>query len=233
MKIKTATLIQLALAYEGVFAHGQDKNDSEHGGLEHQVRGRSLSNEASAYKTYLALGDSIPAGTKDRDQIQSTVTTPFKDNSYPQFLYNRLLDEDIGFHSFVNLACPLETSAEMLNGDLETELSPTGSACYGETSPMAELSPSITALVAKQGGGILKCQLEAAKIVLATQDVGLVTVTVGGNDVLESCPPREIPQDELPACISKQLSLVAANLYTILGTIQGIAPGVPCTIPGR
>jgi hypothetical protein len=95
------------------------------------------------------LGDSIPAGTT------VAVSFPFTDIRYPQFLFGHLLEEDVGFDKLVNLACPADSSAQFLNGNVLTKLSPAeGSYCYGDVTPAAVLSPSISELAAAQAGGV-------------------------------------------------------------------------------
>lgn len=151
--------------------------------------------------TYLALGDSVAAGTQQ--------PAPFTDNGYTDGLFQRLEDE-YGFDTFVNLACPGDDTVEMRFGIGGG--STFGSACYG---PFAQLPP----------GG--PSQLAAAVEYLLGHpgEVGLITIAIGANDVL-ACDPTD-PPDVLNACLAAQLGQIGANLPVIVGTLQAAAPGVP------
>jgi len=92
-----------------------------------------------------------------------------------------------------NLACEVtETSAEMIHG---------GDCVYEEGSQLAQ------ALV------FLRAHSE---------NVGLVTLTIGGNDIT---PCLSRPQLEIQACVADKLSGVGANLNRILREIHAAAPG--------
>lgn len=151
--------------------------------------------------TYLALGDSVGAGTQQ--------PLPFTDNGYTNVLYKHLRTE-YGFDEFVNLACPGDDTVEMRFGI--GGASPFGSVCYG---PFAQLPP---------GGS---SQLDAAVAYLTAHpgEVRLITIVVGANDIL-ACDVTA-PPDELEACLATQLGQIAANLPVIVGTLQAVAPGVP------
>ncbi|MEA2001413.1 MAG: SGNH/GDSL hydrolase family protein [Actinomycetota bacterium] len=150
--------------------------------------------------TYLALGDSVAAGTQQ--------PIPFTDG-YTGLLFRELEDE-YGFDEFVNLACPGDDTVEMRFGI--GGASPFGSLCYG---PFAALPP---------GGS---SQLDVAVEYLATHpgEVELITITIGANDIL-ACDPTD-PPAVLNACLAAQLGQIGANLPVILGTLQALAPGVP------
>ncbi len=108
--------------------------------------------------TYLALGDSVPAGTQQ--------PMPFTNDGYPNVLFDKL-QKTHGFDDFVNLACPADDSNEMIDGDAGPA---GGSVCYGESAPIPFGAPS---------------QLEAAEaaILAAGGDVRLITLTIGANDI--------------------------------------------------
>jgi lysophospholipase L1-like esterase len=149
--------------------------------------------------TYLALGDSVAAGTQQ--------PAPFTDNSYANRLYRHLQDE-YGFDDFVNLACPGDDTVEMVSGI--GGASPFGSLCYG---PFAVLPPGGTS------------QLDAAVAYLASHpgEVELITITMGANDIL-ACDPND---PDVAACLAAQLGQIGATLPVIIGTLQAVAPGVP------
>lgn len=151
--------------------------------------------------TYLALGDSLAAGTQQPN--------PFTENGYTDRLFKHLRDE-YDFGTFVNLACPGDDTVEMRFGI--GGASPFGSLCYG---PFAVLPP---------GGA---SQLDAAVAYLAGNpgEVGLITIAIGANDVL-ACDPTD-PPPVLGACLAAQLGQIGANLPVIIGTLQAVAPGVP------
>ena len=104
---------------------------------------------------YLALGDSIAAGTQQ--------PVPFTDNGYTGRLFKDLKDE-YGFDTFVNLACPGDDTREMLDGNY-------GSFCYGDS---AFLPP----------GGSSQLAAALAYLVANPGEVKLITLTMGANDIL-------------------------------------------------
>lgn len=150
-------------------------------------------------RTHLALGDSVAAGTQQ--------PAPFTDNGYVNHLF-KSLKSDHGFDTLVNLACPGDDTTEMLYGI--GGASPGGSVCYG---PFGFLPPGGTS------------QMDAAVDYLLTHpgEVGLITLTIGANDVLACDPADPLVQ----ICVATQLSTMAGNLLVIVGTLQAVAPGVP------
>ena len=151
--------------------------------------------------TYLALGDSIAAGTQQ--------PLPFTDNGYTNKLFKHLRDE-YDFDKFVNLACPGDDTVEMRFGIGGG--SPFGSSCYG---PFAGLPP----------GGSSQLDVAVDYLIDNPGEVGLITIAVGANDIL-SCDPTD-PPPVLNACLAAQLGQIGANLPPIIGTLQAAAPGVP------
>lgn len=150
--------------------------------------------------TYLALGDSVAAGTQAPESFTS--------NGYTDRLYRNIAD-DYGFDEFVNLSCPGDDTSEMLDGDDGPN---GGSACYGTGAPYAGM-PNFGA----------DSQLDAALTYLASHpgEVGLITITIGANDVLRCSPAFE------PSCLGPQFGEIATNLSTILFALRTAAPGVP------
>lgn len=145
--------------------------------------------------TYLALGDSVPAGTQQ--------PLPFTDNAYTNVLFSKL-QKTHGFDDFVNLACPADDSNEVIDGDDGPN---GGSLCYGEFAPFAFGAQS---------------QLEAAEAVLAADDdVRLITLTIGANDIF-LC--GDAPSEE---CIAGVLGQWAVNVNQIIARLRAAAPGVP------
>lgn len=144
--------------------------------------------------TYLALGDSVAAGTQQ--------PAPFTDNGYTNLLFEKL-EKKYDLDTFVNLACPGDDTAEMLDGDASD-----GSVCYGTAPPIPFGAPS---------------QLDAAVAYLLANpgEVELITITIGANDLLACSPAFDA------ACVAAQLGQVIANLPVILETLQAVAPGVP------
>jgi lysophospholipase L1-like esterase len=88
--------------------------------------------------TYLALGDSVAAGTQ--------APQPFTDHGYTDLLARDLADR-YGIDGFVNLACPGEDTVEMRTG--------AGSLCYdgGPLPPggVSQLQAAVDYLVAHPG----------------------------------------------------------------------------------
>ena len=161
-------------------AHDEDDDDDDRGGI------------------YLALGDSVAAGTQQPQ--------PFTSNSYVNELFDELEDE-YDFDSFVNLGCPADDTREVINGDDGPN---GGSLCYGTGAP---LPPGGTS------------QLDAALDVLAANpgDVRLITITIGANDIFRC----DTSAPDAAACIGSEIGLMATNLVTILATLRAAAPGVP------
>ena len=149
--------------------------------------------------TYLALGDSVAAGTQQ--------PLPFTNNGYADQLF-KSLKSDHGFDTFVNLACPGDDTTEMRFGT--GGASPGGSACYG---PNAVFPP----------GGSSQLDAAVAHLLAHPGEVGLITITIGANDIL-ACDPAD-PQVQV--CVATQLGTMAGNLAVIIGTLQAVAPGVP------
>ncbi len=149
--------------------------------------------------TYLALGDSVAAGTQQPQ--------PFTDNGYTDRLFKNLEDA-YGFDNFVNLSCPGDDTVEMRFGI--GGASTFGSACYG---PFAVLPPGGTS------------QLDAAVDYLLSNpgEVELITLTIGANDIL-ACDPND---PDVATCVAAQLGQIGANLPVIVATLQAVAPGVP------
>ncbi len=147
--------------------------------------------------TYLALGDSVAAGTQQ--------PAPFTANGYTNELFDDLQDE-FGFDNFVNLACPGDDTVEMRFG-----AGPAGnSLCYG---PAPVLPP----------GGTSQLDAAVAYLLANPGEVELITIAIGANDLL-ACDPAD---PSLPACVAAQLGQIGANLPVIVGTLQAVAPGVP------
>lgn len=149
-------------------------------------------------QVYLALGDSVASGFQAPD--------PFTDDGYVDVLYQRIRGP-LGLDGLVNLSCPGDDTAEMIDGNDET-LSPGGSLCYGSSAALGNL-----------GGD---SQLEAAEAYLAANPggVALITITIGANDIL-GC-------GEDLTCIGQTLgSRIPTNLAQILTRLRVAAPGVP------
>ncbi len=109
----------------------------------------------------------------------------------------------MGLIEHVNLACPGDDTNEMIDGDNGPN---GGSLCYGADAPLP-IGPD--------------SQLATALEYLLSHDVGLITITIGANDIF-LCP------DLSPACLNDALIGVAINLRaTILPQLMAAAPGVP------
>ena len=151
--------------------------------------------------TYLALGDSIGAGTQQ--------PLPFTSNGYTDKLFKHLEDE-YDFDNFVNLACPGDDTVEMRFGI--GGASEFGSLCYG---PFAVLPP----------GGSSQLAVAVDYLLSNPGEVQLISIVIGANDIL-ACNPTD-PPPVLNACLAAQLGQIGANLPPIVGTLQAVAPGVP------
>jgi len=161
----------------------------------------TVGNEDDGGGTYLALGDSVAAGTQQ--------PRPFTANGYTNEIFKHLEDEH-DYDTFVNLACPGDDTVEMISGI--GGASTFGSLCYG---PYAQLPPGGTS------------QLDVAVSYLAANpgEVGVITIAIGANDIL-ACNPTD-PPPVLNACLAARLGQIGSNLPVIIGTLQAAAPGVP------
>ncbi|MFQ5555611.1 MAG: SGNH/GDSL hydrolase family protein, partial [Acidimicrobiia bacterium] len=167
--------------------------------------GAATAHDDDGDRYYLSLGDSVAAG------MQQPLL--FTDNGYTDVLFRRVRGEmDLTEH--VNLACPGDDTAEMID-DVAVELatSDAGSLCYGNAAP--------------QPPGGAHSQLDAALAFLAAHpgEVGLITITIGANDIL-ACDLND-PPPVLNACLVTQMGQVGINLPVILTELRGAAPGVP------
>ncbi|MBT8241260.1 MAG: SGNH/GDSL hydrolase family protein [Acidimicrobiia bacterium] len=154
--------------------------------------------------TYLALGDSVPAGTQQPDLLTN--------NGFPNVLFDKL-EKKYGFDELVNLACPGDDSNEMLDGDNgpETFVPGTeiviakGSICYS-----SNLSPLLPP------GGTSQLANALDYISDNPGDVQLITLTIGANDIFlcgEADPPT---------CVQEKLGLWAINLGVL--PLSGVDP---------
>lgn len=145
--------------------------------------------------TYLALGDSVAAGTQ--------APQPFTDDGYTKILAKRLgLD-------LVNLACPGEDTAEMVTG--------VGSLCYGSGAPLppggtSQLDAAVAYLSAHPGA------VELITITIGANDV--LACDVGDPDVA-ACVTAQLQQiaNNLPVilgtlqALAPGVPIVAMNYY--------------------
>lgn len=150
-------------------------------------------------KTYLALGDSVAAGTQQPE--------PFTDRGYANRLFPKLANT-YGFDELVNLSCPADDTTEMISGI--GGASEFGSLCYG---PFAVLPP----------GGTSQLDVAVDYLTANPGEVGLITLTIGANDVL-ACDPDD---PDIEKCLGEQLGLIAANVPVIVEALREAAPGVP------
>jgi len=180
--------------------------------------GETLFNERRrSPKVYLALGDALPAGTSD-EIPGAGISVPFSEVNYPNIL-NQLLGKR-RFDQVINLSCPNENTATMLDGNDGNELYPDGSLCYGTVAPLA---PTVNL------NGNTSSQLNAAKYILANYDVGLITITLGGNDGI-LCLEKGLSGADFLACALSQLDGVKLNLKTLLDELVILDPKIPILI---
>jgi len=204
-KMYFATAFVLFLAVTGAYS----KDDSRE--LLFKKRCRSP-------KVYLALGDSIPAGT--RDEIPGPVMSePFGELNYPN-IFNQLLGKR-GFDQVINLSCPRESTENMLDGNKGDPMSPDGSLCYGDNAPLA---PTLSL------NGNTSSQLNAAKYILANYNVGLLTITLGSNDMIQNCVQTGLAGAAFVACANKQYDVVKFNLKNILDELSSLDTSIPILI---
>jgi len=131
------------------------------------------------------------------------VTQPYSENGYPDKLFKNYLQKERGFEKIYKLACPDETSTEMIDGK--------GSLCFGGNPVYAQDSPTISKL------GTTISQLDSAASILTSQNVKLVTISLGGNDLLDNCDPASA---DVIVCVTEFLQKFAVNFGTILFTLR-------------
>lgn len=148
--------------------------------------------------TLLILGDSVAAGTQQPEPF----TPGFKRKLF------RELKEEYEFADVVNLACPGDDTTEMISGT--GGASEFGSLCYG---PFAQLPP----------GGTSQLDAALAYIEANPGEVGLITLTIGANDIL-AC---DTDDPAVEVCLGEQLGLIGTNLPYIIARLMVAAPGVP------
>jgi len=151
-------------------------------------------------KVYVALGDSVAAGTQQ--------PLPFTDNGYTNLLNTTVADR-MDLTDFVNFACPADDSYEMIDGD---DNPAGGSLCYGTEPPLAGLMPAT-------GPSQLEVAVDyIADVHAAGGTVGLITLTMGANDLFRC-------EEFTPECVGAALTGIATNLQgTILPTLRSAAP---------
>ena len=149
--------------------------------------------------TLLVLGDSVPAGTQQPD--------PFTAGGFGDVMFDRL-QELHGFDKLVNMACPGEDTREMLRGIGGG--SEFGSLCYG---PFPALPP----------GGSSQLAVALEYLEDHPGEVGLITLTIGANDV-GACAPGAADFDD---CFEEATKAANRNLRRILRRLRAAAPGVP------
>ena len=144
---------------------------------------------------YLALGDSVAAGTQNPDQ--------FTDDGYADVLFQRTKDS-LGLTELVNLACPGDDSHEFRNGDDGPN---GGSLCYGAGAPFAFGAAS---------------QLDAAVAYLEANpgDVELITLTIGANDLFR-CGPAPTP-DCVEGAVNGVVANLAVIVPTLQAAAPGV-----------
>lgn len=160
--------------------------------------------------TYLALGDSVPAGYSPGILLS--------EDGYPNMLFDKL-QKKYDFDELVNLSCPGDDTLEMLGVPAPFGPQPDGSVCYGDEAffPL--------------GGD---SQIAAAVEFLLTNpgEVELITITVGANDIFRC---NGVPAEAQTACLQGVYGIIMGgptptpngSLGQIIQILQAYAPGVP------
>lgn len=144
---------------------------------------------------YLALGDSVAAGTQNPE--------PFTDDGYADVLFQRTKD-DLGLTELVNLSCPGDDTYEFRSGDDGPD---GGSLCYGAGAPFNYGAPS---------------QLDAAVAYLGANpgEVELITLTIGANDLFR-CGPAPTPEC-VTGAVNGVVANLAAIVPTLQEAAPGV-----------
>lgn len=172
--------------------------------------------------TYLALGDSIPFGLDIRllPPIAPTSPLPTADqfSGYPEVIADVLrLDRS---KKAVNASCPGETSGSFLQA---------GTLDYGCMSPGPQNQPGFkTSIGLHTNYSVTQGQFAMSQLA-ANKHIDLVTLSIGGNDLLLLQQACAMQGPQFPACVSVGLGPVlnryAENLTAILGGLRSTYSG--------
>jgi lysophospholipase L1-like esterase len=155
--------------------------------------GGATERQASDATVYVSLGDSVAAGT-----IQPRA---FTGKGYTDVLFRRV-GEELGLAEHVSFACPGDDTQEMIDG--------TGSFCFD--TGFSQLDAALGFFATEVAPGVTYADV-----------TGLITLTIGANDIL-AC---EFDDPDVAECAAAQLGQIGANLPVILAALQAAAPGVP------
>ena len=143
----------------------------------------------SQTRTLLAMGDSLCTG--QLPEPKGTIV--FSNEGYVDTLFEYLQDNH-DFTTLEKVCCPGEDSQELINPIADPPISD-GSFCYPTESGV----PS---------------QLDAAVAALESNNVGLISISLGANDIF-ACGFAPNPEE----CVTTQLERLVINLTTILTTL--------------
>lgn len=147
--------------------------------------------------TLLAIGDSLCTG--QLPEPKNTVF--FSDEGFVDVLFE-YLEDNYDFDKLQKICCPGEDSAELIDASFAVPPSD-GSNCYLEpNTPPSQLDAAITAL---QSG-----------------EIGLISISIGANDVF-SCAFAPNPEE----CATTQIESFVMNLQFILNTLEGATDDLP------
>ena len=138
---------------------------------------------------YVSLGTSLAAGTT---VASDGTSVPFSDTSYTDQLHSLLAGRGMHF-DHVKLGCPGETTDQLLGGV----------NVFGQPSNCAGLYAS-------------GYQMGDALAAIATGNVGLITIDIGANDILQA----QFLCDSDPDCILAEIPGILTNVGTIVGTLR-------------
>ena len=162
---------------------------------------------------YLALGDSVSFGLNPTILGQIPPPRPEDFTGYPQIVAER--KKLLKTKKAIDASCPGETSASFLLG-------PPDNGCMGP-GPQGQ-PPFRTSIGLHTNYAGTQAQFAAAELA-SNKHINLVTLSIGGNDlllVLAKCTANPTPT--FAACVSNLLPTVlqayGANLAQILGTIR-------------
>jgi lysophospholipase L1-like esterase len=153
---------------------------------------------ATGPRYYISLGDSVAAGWQP-DPL--TGAASITNQGYADQLYRRLRDAVPGLQH-QKMGCPGETTYTMINGGCPAA----AFLGYGSTPATGQLGQALAFLAAHPG------------------ETAFITINIGVNDVLSSCP-LTMPPDDLPACVGTALGQMGANLGQIVEALRTATAG--------
>jgi len=142
---------------------------------------------------YLSLGTSLAAGTLADAEGNSI---DFSDQSYTDQLFQRIGGRVAADLAHVKLGCPGETTDQFMGG---VNVSGQPSNCAADYSTGSQMGDALATL--------------------AAENVVLITIDIGANDLTQALGPCGFND---PSCLGAQIQAIAGNVGQIVGTLRQV-----------